>query len=205
MMSLLWLRCCVYCFVILSFSSLSVYFCRDFTWNKSINTEILLPIEWQLEIRTVKFLQAFSATTNTLCCCLNIVQSRSSVVYFVNINQMSFVALANWHAYCIITYELICSTLCTLCTMFCVFVFDFCAFVLSSCLIATNFLMNKILGSWCTVIYLKWAISHFRCHILRITYFRRHWATWVDLCWFSWAFFIIGLARLNLPKWKCVL
>ena len=38
---------------------------------------------------------------------------------------MSSVALANWHAYCVITYELICSTLCILCIMFCVFMFVF--------------------------------------------------------------------------------
>ena len=47
----------------------------------------------------------------------------NSRLYLVNMNQMSFVALANWHAYCVINYELMCRTLCTLCTMllcFCV-------------------------------------------------------------------------------------
>ena len=69
-----------------------------------------IPIESQLEIRTAKFLQAFSATKNTInnrihyVCCLNSVQPRSSVVYLVNMNLMSFVALVNWHiTYCVIT------------------------------------------------------------------------------------------------------
>ena len=59
---------------------------------------------------------------------------------------MSFVALANWHAYCVITYELICNALCILCTMFRVLRSIFRAFafyVLCLFLIATSFLVNK--------------------------------------------------------------
>ena len=48
-----------------------------------------------------------------------------SPLCLINMNLTSFVALVNWHAYCVVTYELICRTVCSLCTMFLCFVWFF--------------------------------------------------------------------------------
>ena len=112
------------------------------------------PTESQLEIRTTKFLQAFSATNNTLCLLFKQrrpIQSRSLTVYLVNTNRTSFVVLVSWHAHYVVTNELICSTSCSLCTMFlCFFVFDFFRAFCNLCysVIVTSFMVSKSEYIW---------------------------------------------------------
>ena len=78
-----------------------------------------LPIESQLEIRTAKFLQVFSATKNTLCLFFKqrAVTQLDGIFgkYKPNVIRSATVI---WHAHYVVNIELICSTLCTLCTMF---------------------------------------------------------------------------------------
>ena len=114
-----------------------------------------LHTESQLEIRTAKFLQAFSATKNTLCLLFKqrAVTQLDGIFgkYKPNVIRS---AIVSWHAHYVVNNELIISTLCTFCTMFlCFCLIFFRAFLLYFSIIATSFLVNKgeYIGEWLPV------------------------------------------------------
>ena len=85
-----------------------------------------LPIESQLEIRTAKFLQAFSATKNTLCLLFKQrAVTQLDGIFLANTNQTSFVVLVSWHVHYVVNIEQICSNCILFAPCSYVFVFDF--------------------------------------------------------------------------------